>query len=326
MVVCELMDLAPSSFFTTWLVLSALAAMSVLMLSGSVFRKFYLWPTYETWRYKMNAEYPPADTIRLEVLQTLKGIAGATFNPALALYVTQLGKGQAYCGVGEHGWSWLAISFFVIWLVTDFWSWAYHYSGHRFSAMWWFHHHHHVFFNPSPFAVIADEIPDQVLRALPMFWLPLVVPINMDMLFLEYTLFFYAYGVYLHSGFEMDWPDAHHPWINTGYHHYLHHAVSFKNRPYHTGFMVQFWDMIAGSIYPKERCFCSKCARAKGERDFSEWEKLKKVDYSPLFTFSFWLHGGDQKKKAEKVVPVVQGPLSVSLLASMPQGTRQTEK
>jgi lathosterol oxidase len=30
------------------------------------------------------------------------------------------------------------------------------------------HKHHHIFFNPTPFAVIADEWMDQFIRSLPM--------------------------------------------------------------------------------------------------------------------------------------------------------------
>jgi lathosterol oxidase len=49
--------------------------------------------------------------------------------------------------------------------------------------MWEIHRHHHKFYNPSPFAVIADEAPDQLVRALPLLVLPIVMPMNMDLLF-----------------------------------------------------------------------------------------------------------------------------------------------
>merc|ERR550525_264701 len=114
----------------------------------------------------------------------------------------------------------------------------------------------------------------------------------MDALFGMFGLFFYPYGVYLHWGYELSWPDAHHPWINTSYQHFAHHAISVMNKPYHTGFYIKLWDNLAGSVYPRDKCFCSKCAREKGERSFEAWQKVEKPDYSPLLSLRFWVSGG----------------------------------
>ncbi|CAF4136868.1 unnamed protein product, partial [Rotaria socialis] len=38
-------------------------------------------------------------------------------------------------------------------------------------------------FNPTPFAVIADEYLDQLVRASPLLFLPTMMPINMNLLF-----------------------------------------------------------------------------------------------------------------------------------------------
>ncbi len=73
------------------------------------------------------------------------------------------------------------------------------------------------------------------MRASPILFFSLLFPVNMDMLITLFGLMFYAHGVYLHLGYELDWPDAHHPYINTSFQHYIHHAVSGKNSPYHTG-------------------------------------------------------------------------------------------
>ena len=73
--------------------------------------------------------------------------------------------------------------------------------------------------------------------------------------------------------------------------HFCHHAKSIANVPYHTGFFFKVWDNRMGSVYPEERCFCSKCARAKGERTREAWDALKKPDYTPLLSPRFWLLG-----------------------------------
>lgn len=100
--------------------------------------------------------------VRDEVVQTLKSILVATFCPALSLWLTRQGYSQAYCGVEPHGWGHIVLSFFVIWFGTDLWEFTYHYIGHTTAFGWEQHKPHHVFYNPSPFAVIADEALDQV--------------------------------------------------------------------------------------------------------------------------------------------------------------------
>lgn len=296
MVLCELMSGAPESFLATWGFISFLTMLSVIFFSGSVFLHYYVRPTYEKWCYKINPKFPTAQDVRLEITQTMKGVVAAACAPSLSLYLSQNGASYAYCGVGEMGWGYLITSFFVSWIIADAFEFGYHYLGHSVSAMWQVHKHHHRFYNPSPFSVIADEPMDQFVRALPMALFPMVAPVNMDMLFVQFGVFFYAYGVYLHWGYEFESLDAHHPWINTSYHHYAHHALSVKNKPYHTGFYIQLWDKMAGSVL--KDCRCSKCARAKGERTLEAWEKVAKPDYSPLLSPSFWLRGVEPQKRA----------------------------
>ena len=60
--------------------------------------------------------------------------------------------------------------------------------------MWEVHRSHHKFYNPSPFAVIADEWMDQLVRAAPLLVLPTVMPMNLDLLFFTYVILFYGYG------------------------------------------------------------------------------------------------------------------------------------
>ena len=50
----------------------------------------------------------------------------------------------------------------MIWAGSDFYEFFYHRLGHVNFTFWQQHKHHHVFYNPSPFSVIADEWVDQV--------------------------------------------------------------------------------------------------------------------------------------------------------------------
>ncbi len=91
----------------------------------------------------------------LHCAQMLKGMLTATLCPALSLYLTRHNLSHAYCGIEPHGWLHFIGTFFIIWLGTDLWEFLYHYLGHKTAWGWANHKHHHLFFNPSPFAVIA---------------------------------------------------------------------------------------------------------------------------------------------------------------------------
>ena len=124
--------------------------------------------------------------VKEEIQQMYKGMFTATVCPALTLWMASKGYSQAYCGVSEtHGANRLFLELVVIVIGSDFFEFLYHWLGHRLSFMWAVHKHHHVFYNPSPFAVIADEYVDQFVRSTPLFLLPVIMPINIDLMFGE---------------------------------------------------------------------------------------------------------------------------------------------
>jgi len=295
LMLCEISDWG--NFVITWLTCSLLSLVFVIPTSGTLFYLYYWKPTYESWRYKSNPKFPKPEKIRDEVRMMFKGLGVASICPALTLFLMQHNLSKAYCGLGGHSYMYLLWTFFFAWLFSDFFEFIYHYLGHKITALWIIHKHHHVFANPSPFAVIADEYLDQFVRATPLVILPLLMPINMDVLFLQYALLFYGYGVYLHWGFECEFPDAHHPFINSSFQHYLHHAISVKNKPYHTGFFFKVWDNLFGSVYDGN-CFCAKCEQKAGRRTKEQFDKIVKYDYSVLLSPSFWL---TQSKETEKM-------------------------
>lgn len=287
MVLC---DLPTDNFFLTWFALTALGLVSLFAFSGTLFYKYYVNPTYEQWIWKSNPKYPTPEKVRDEIFQMIKGAITGTVLPAMALTLAKTGHSKAFCNA-EKGYAYDAMSFVCIWVGCDFFEWFYHYLGHKFVFMWQFHRAHHVFFNPSPFAVIADEYVDMFLRSSPMLIIPLLFPINMDLLFGTFAVFFYGYGTYLHWGYETPWLSAHNPVINTAFQHYCHHAVSGRKTVYHTGFFFKLWDQLAGSVYPKD-CFCARCQQDQGKRSKEAFEKVVKPDYSVLLDPGFWFNRG----------------------------------
>ena len=49
------------------------------------------------------------------------------------------------------------------------------------------------------------------------------------------------------------------------------------------------WPKLFDCTYPDEKCFCSECSRAKGERTLDEFNKITIPDYSKLLTPTIWL-------------------------------------
>lgn len=213
-------------------------------------------------------------------------------------------KAQAYCGLappegtpiplGLSPVQYLVVQFVLFWVVSDLYEWGYHWVGHSFPWTWAIHKHHHVFYNPSPFSVIADEWADQIVRTLPLLLIPLVLPANMDLLYAQFAIFFYAYGVYLHWGFESEHLSAHNPVINSSYHHYYHHAYSSGNNPLYTGFFFKLWDQLLGTVN-RGPCVCSRCEQEKGKRSEQLWKRVAKPDYSPLLSLQFWLSSAGEE-------------------------------
>lgn len=288
------------NFLTTWLTLTVLTFVLMMAMSGTLFYRYYYRPSFATWQRKSNPVYPKPAMVRREVLQMLKGMYTATLCPAIALHLVSSGWSKAYAGLGGYSVGYLVLTFFIVWIGSDFYEFAYHRLGHTVGFWWKQHKSHHVFFNPSPFAVIADDHVDQFIRSAPLLFIPLLMPVNMDLLFFTYGAFFYAYGVYLHWGFESRWPDAHHPWINTAFQHYVHHAKSTLNKPMHTGFFFKLWDQLFGSLYKEgpATCLCAKCATTRGERTEAAYAAIEKPDYSVLLSPSYWWRGGKSDKDA----------------------------
>eukprot|EP00933_Yihiella_yeosuensis_P050891 TRINITY_DN48696_c0_g1_i1.p1 TRINITY_DN48696_c0_g1~~TRINITY_DN48696_c0_g1_i1.p1 ORF type:complete len:299 (+),score=53.10 TRINITY_DN48696_c0_g1_i1:181-1077(+) len=292
--ICEVADQLGGNAIGTWLLFTVMAMIVGMGSSSFAFAKLYWKPTFEQWQYKSNPKYPKPEQVKREVLLTLKCVALTTICPTLSLHLRHTGLSKAYCGWGGYSILEHVLAAFCIVVATDFFEWGYHYLGHIVPSLWKGHKSHHRFYNPSPFAVIADEAVDQLVRASPMLVFPMIAPVNMDVLFGIYTLILYFYGVYLHCGYELEWPDAHHPWINSSFQHYIHHAVGAVGKPVHTGFFVKFWDLLVDGDYTADmlkegKCSCSKCARKRGERSLEEWEKVEKVDYSVLLKPEFWI-------------------------------------
>lgn len=182
---CEISSRLGNNFFFTWIILSLIALIVLTIFSSVIFYHYYVNITYEKWLKKSNPKYPTAENVRMEILLMLKGILSGTFCPAMTLHLMSERKIQGYCGVQPYGWTYLIVSFFISWFFVDFFEFLYHRMGHTIDRCWNVHKSHHQFFNPSPFSVIAEDYVDQIIGASPLLLLPILVPINIDLLFFQ---------------------------------------------------------------------------------------------------------------------------------------------
>lgn len=279
------------------MILTLAGFVSLTLVSGGLFYYYYVLVTYEKWRMKTNRNYPSPKMVRSEIWKTYKGSTVVTLCPALSLFLAKHNwYSKAYCGL-KYGWEYEAAMFVLVFFATDFVEWGWHYMGHKFDALWKIHSPHHRYHNPSPFAVIADDAPDEIARGSPLFLFPMVLPMNIDLLFLQFILFFNLYGTMIHTGIDWPWLPIHNQTvINSPYFHHVHHAVSTKNKPMHTGFFLQIWDRAMGSLYTG-KCLCSECDAAAGNRTREAYEKIVKPDYSVLLSPSFWWNWKDEDEK-----------------------------
>ena len=229
------------------------------------------------------------------MIQMVKGTFCASIFPTLAVHFGSTGAFggmyKGFCGWENHSWSYHFASLCFALMASDIFEFSYHRLGHVNFSFWNKHKHHHSFYNPTPFSVIAEVSTDQFLRSLPFFLIPCLIPINLDLLFIGYGLFFYFYGVYLHSGHELESLSAHNPILNTSFQHYCHHSKSLMNRPFHCGYILKVWDNVFGCAYPEEKCFCAECSRKKGQRTMENYEKVVKPNYAELFQLKMWTYG-----------------------------------
>ena len=266
-----------TSFPLTWIMLSCLTLLTVAGYSSVVFYYYYGRDIpYELWKRKINPKYPSVDTVKTEMYQTFIGIWSAALCPALTLYLTQHGWSKGQCD------NYSLVEFFVVWILVDLYEFLYHYLGHTTKFGWNQHKSHHQFYNPTPFAVIADDFIDQFVRAIPLVLIPLVYPINMDVLFLQFAILFYGFGTYLHTGYDSSYLSPHNPIINTSYHHYIHHAKSIANKPYYTGFFFKIWDNLFQSVYSGP-CQCTYCTEDTRTKEMYNKYIQDKPHYSKLF-------------------------------------------
>lgn len=286
------------AFLKTFLVICVLEYSFSMAMKIRLFMRFYARPTYEQWRRKTVTRFPEPQHVRQEVLTYLVGAWPMGLMGATSFHLARHGWSRAYVGLGDHGVCYLLLTVVAVTLLSDLYEYFEHWLGHAWRPYArWVHHEHHKHYNPTPFAGNADSILQCFFRCLPCVAIPLLMPVNLDVLFAVRLLLCptcWSTG-YLHLGFEFDGQDNH---FNrriffTNYHHNVHHTKS-KGKRVNIGAWLQLWDRLFGTLYEGE-CACAECQDKQGARSKEAWLVLHKPDYAILLQPSFWWTSDDKR-------------------------------
>merc|ERR1711920_920671 len=97
--------------------------------------------------------------------------------------------------------------------------------------------------------------------------------LDIDVLYISTGFPNMLYGMYLHCGHELPCLPYDSKIWNTSFQHYVHHAVSVKNKPLHTGFFVKLLDNLAGSVYEGTQVLPALEDWRLGNRSRERWER-----------------------------------------------------
>jgi hypothetical protein len=136
------------SFLLLWGAITFIGGFFIFLSSGLLFLHSYANPTFEQWRFKINREFPTPEMVKNEILMTCKGLVTATFCPTLSLYIKSNPSSpvsqflasygivsNSYCGVHPtHGVVYDVMLFLLVWFVSDFYEFFYHWCGHYFTG------------------------------------------------------------------------------------------------------------------------------------------------------------------------------------------------
>lgn len=279
-------------FLWTFAVICVLEYSFSMLMKAWLFARFYVQPSYDQWRRKTVPGFPTPRSVRQEILTYLCGAWPMCLMAATSFHMARHGMSMAYTGLGGYGACYMLLTVVVVTLFSDLFEYFEHWLGHAWPLYARaIHGDHHAHYNPSPFAGNSDSIPQCFFRSIPCVLIPLLMPVNLDVMFAVRLILCptcWSTG-YLHCGFEFEGQDNHFnsTLFFTNYHHNIHHTKSRGKNMYNLGAWLQVWDRAFGTLYDGE-CTCAECQCKQGARSVEAWETLKKPDYSVLLEPSFW--------------------------------------
>lgn len=238
------MGISEFTYWNYWLIITAVIFARYFLIAGISYYYFYHWKRDLWSSRKLQQSYPSRTQVKAEIRFSISTLAIYSLGAWLFLYWMENDFTLHYADVGQYGWGYLILSFFLMIVLHDaYFYWTHRLMHHR-RLYRWTHGTHHIFRNPTPWCAFAFH---PVEAFLSMGIIPLIVffiPWHYYS-FIAFISFMTLYDVYIHLGVELSGskqPSLH----NTTALHDLHHEKVNGNY----GLYFTFWDRIMGTYYP----------------------------------------------------------------------------
>jgi Delta7-sterol 5-desaturase len=189
---------------------------------------------------------------RREVWQSMLTVVVFSLVGTGVLVGYHLGVSRLYFRADQHGWAWLAASFFVLVILHDAWFYWTHRLMHHARVFHWSHRTHHLSVAPTPWTAYSFSAAEAFVQALYLPFVLLVVPAHQAVIF-AWMAWMVLRNVMGHSGVELlprswlaGWWGR---WLTTTLHHEMHHAYG----RYNYGLYFVWWDRWCGTEHPEYR-------------------------------------------------------------------------
>jgi len=234
------------SFLTLWLTFAVIGISWFLLICGGLYLLLHRSSFAQTAaRWKTQPQPTRPAQVRGELVDGVLSISMAMACVAIAFWCSYNGYNQLYASPSEYPLWQIPLSILGLFVIMEVFEWAFHWGCHKSPLLWKVHKHHHRYANPTPLGVMADNPIDMFIKASPIFWVPFLFPIWDVALIGTFTTLNFAYGTYLHAGFDPPWmPSPHNRYLYTGWHHNEHHSGALD---YNFGFFTGFMDILCGT-------------------------------------------------------------------------------
>ena len=233
-------------FYLLWPVLAVIGVSWYMLFCGGLYLLLHRSRFSQTaLRWKTQTQATRPDQVRGEIFDGVLSISMVMGCVALSFWCSYHGYNQLYASPTEYSLWAIPLSVLGVFVVMEVFEWAFHWACHQSSLLWKIHKHHHRYSNPTPFGVMADNPIDMLIKASPILWIPFLFPIWDVALIATFAAMNFAYGTYLHGGFDPPWmPSPHSRFLVSAWHHNEHHAGAIN---FNFGFFTGFMDILVGT-------------------------------------------------------------------------------
>ena len=115
---------------------------------------------------------------------------------------------------------------------------------------------------------MADQPIDMLIKSSPILWIPMLFPVWDVALIATFATMNFAYGTYLHAGFDPPWmPSPHSRYLVSAWHHNEHHSGSLDhNYGFFTGFLDIWFGTRLTPTDKVEKRRAYRCTECREER------------------------------------------------------------